>query len=208
MRQLAFTASLALLLGLAGCVGETSNKVWLELTPIGRLSHQVYADVILTFHNDSEKEIAIYYWSQSESVAASMNNFLFFDIEKTDGTDLIFKPGGAIPKAPHAKDRLVIEPGGKYAEKINLARFYVEPDRVGKDTEQPWQLWPVRIWAQGQYQVQCTYKYEQDSSWTGGEGLWEGKLTSNKIMLNVRSHSIPWGVFEPPQGWNGDSATP
>ncbi len=201
---LLFVACLLLLL--SGCTGDPPT-VWLELTPIGQVSHQVYVDVMLTFHNDSDEEIAIYCWSHNRSVAESMNSFLFFDIERSDGTDLIFKPGCAGPIMPRIKDRKIIEPGGKYAEKINIARFYVDPDRAGKDIEQPWQRWLLRIWDQGEYEVQCVYEYMRNPDRTGGEGLWEGKLTSNEVTLKIGPSGIPWGVFKPPSGWNADSVS-
>ncbi|MCP4686012.1 MAG: hypothetical protein GY867_11305, partial [bacterium] len=132
---LLFVACLLLLLG--GCTGDPPT-VWLELTPIGRLSHQVYADVILTFHNDSNEKIAIYRSSHNGTVAASMDNFLSFEIESDDGTDLTFKRGREVWELPQAEDRVVIEPGERFAEKINLARFYVEPEKVSEEIAQPW----------------------------------------------------------------------
>jgi len=164
------------------CDGVERNDFRLEIVAVSAISDGEHVDVKVMFHNGSKESKVIYYWSSKKTIGAAIDCWLFFKIYKDESEVLCYSHIGPSPHMPHSSDNILLEPGDKYEEILNLTRYYVDCDRVNEVNEA---LWPNALWSPGRYRIQCTYKYIHNENWVGGKTLWQGELTSNEIVIIV-----------------------
>ena len=173
---------------LFGCSSEKSAENYITIEAIDGPIYEKEDSIMvkLTIHNNIIDNMIIYNWKHNNSITAAMDAFIIFNIAFEDGTKLKYDYLGAIPKMPHSADTLHITQGLSYTEIININKYYGSGDK--KDYLYFYSHYPVHRlkWPVGKYKISCIYEYILNPNCIGGKDLWEGKLESNEIEIEIR----------------------
>jgi len=141
----------------------------------------------MTIYNNSENDMVVYFWLSDSSMVAAIGSFLNFNIISEDGSQMKYNFIGGRPKMPYVDDTLHVSSREFYSENVNISKYYGSGNRndltiIGDNNNSVffWR-WPV-----GKYAISCVYEYKHNPDWIGGKDLWEGKLTSNEIQIEVK----------------------
>jgi len=154
---------------------QTDRNVILEISAPGNLENSVDDTITirLGIKNNGNKDINVYCW-KGKTINKAINSLLKFIIFSEKDT-LIYSYTGPQVKLPYKGDFISIKPDSSYAEYINLNRYYIP--KANKETNK-------RTWPKGTYNI--SYKYIHDEGYRYGKELWEGKLVSNKIKVEIK----------------------
>ena len=156
---------------------ETDGKLYMEIEPVKRAQSPDNVKVKIKFINKSNQKVDIYCWQNPPvkiTITQAIDILLFFYI-KTADKQLIYNYEGPQVILPHKIDFVSLNRNKTYEEIIKLGNFY----GLEKYPEN-------REWPKGEYEISCVYQYQHKSVYTYGENLWEGKLESNTIKIEVR----------------------
>lgn len=175
------------LLVLVGCSGKGNKAGNIIIEPFDG-STFAYGDSVsmkMTIQNKAENDMVVYFWRSNNSMKAAIGTWLDFDVIMDDGSMMEYNYRGTHPKMPYKDDTLHVAPGGIYSEVINISRYYGSGDKedfiiIGDSISYFWR-WPV-----GKFTISCSYEYKHVPFMIGGKDLWEGKLTSNAIQIEVK----------------------
>ncbi len=123
--------------------------------------------------NKGNERINIYCW-KGITITQAINSILNFVIFNDNDT-LVYNYVGPQVKLPYENDFTVIKPDSTFVEIIDLNKYYIL--KTDKDNS--------RNWKKGIYDITCIYEYKHNKKFKYGSGLWEARLVSNKIRLEV-----------------------
>lgn len=178
---------LVLPLLILGCSNKGKDISNIVIEPLGDSTY-AYGDSVslkMTIYNKGENEMVVYQWQSNRSMTAAIGTWLYFGIIEENGSTMQHNYWGPHPKMLYKDDNLHVAPGGNYSEVINISRFYGSGEKedfiiVGDSVSYFWR-WPVGI-----YTIKCNYEYKHVPTMIGGKDLWEGKLSSNEIQIEVK----------------------
>lgn len=155
---------------------ETDGKLYMEIEPVKRVQSPYNVKVKIKFINKSNQKVDIYLCQRlpEKTITQAIDILLFFDI-KTADKQLIYNYEGLQVILPHKVDFVSLNRNKTYEEIIKLNDFY----GLEKYPEN-------REWPKGEYEISCVYQYQHKSVYTYGENLWEGKLVSDTIKIEVK----------------------
>lgn len=157
-------------------IDKTNGKLYLEIEPVKRVQSPDNVKVKIKFINKSNQTVDIYVCQRlpEKTITQAIDILLFFKIETAD-KKLIYNYEGIQVILPHKIDFVSLERNYIFEEIIKLNDFY----GLEKYPEN-------REWPKGEYEISCVYQYQHKSVYTYGENLWEGKLESDTIKIEVK----------------------
>jgi hypothetical protein len=161
------------------CNSKNQDNIKLLIEPLKDNPQADNIEIKIIFFNNSKKEIDIYCW-QKKTISHAINNFLKFNITdiNCDTSEFIYHYKGPQVLLPYENDFITISPKESYEEVITLNKYYILKSKKDMGNE--------RSWGIGMFEIKCYYQYIHDSEYKYGNNLWEGKISSNKITINVK----------------------